>query len=465
MSGCFSDEPTTGLDSSTAYSVISLLKHLSFGRNSTFIITIHQPRFSIYRLFDRLHLLSQTGRTVYHGPADKTLDYFETLGYYCEEYCNPAEFLLDLVLDQTVSLTRQNSAVSSTNEDDPLSSRKVSRNRGDDGSLLMKDLNKSFRVSQFNQDLQQECEKILSTEGELISDSGAKFARSWFTQFYHLTVRNAKGLIVFPGKVLAPCLVAFLICAILGFLLWDWQYDNIGYQNIDGVIFFFEVVLVFANFECIHALLSEREIFTVESKNGYYRVSAYLAAKFAGDLIPRQGSKITVFVCCLYLFVQFKREVEAFAIFYSASILTCLASMALFTSVTSFSGRFAIAAALLPTIALIMVFTAGFFANIGTLPPLLESFRYVSIIWYSMSILTATQFTDVEFCDNQNLLIQNGTEVSPYLCVSGEYYLDLYGVNYSGLGYFGNFMGLLGFVVVLYILTYFSCLRASWMNK
>lgn len=47
----FLDEPTTGLDSFTATSVIEILRYLAeSGR--TIISTIHQPNSDIYEMFD-----------------------------------------------------------------------------------------------------------------------------------------------------------------------------------------------------------------------------------------------------------------------------------------------------------------------------------------------------------------------------------------------------------------------------
>lgn len=45
----------------------------------TIIMSIHQPRYSIYRLFDSLTLLVG-GKMVYHGPAPNALDYFANIG-------------------------------------------------------------------------------------------------------------------------------------------------------------------------------------------------------------------------------------------------------------------------------------------------------------------------------------------------------------------------------------------------
>ena len=43
------------------------------------VMSIHQPRYSIFKLFDTLTLLSQ-GRLIYHGQSSNSLTYFNTLG-------------------------------------------------------------------------------------------------------------------------------------------------------------------------------------------------------------------------------------------------------------------------------------------------------------------------------------------------------------------------------------------------
>ena len=42
-------------------------------------MSIHQPRYSIFKLFDTLTLLS-LGNMVYHGIANEALDYFNGIG-------------------------------------------------------------------------------------------------------------------------------------------------------------------------------------------------------------------------------------------------------------------------------------------------------------------------------------------------------------------------------------------------
>ena len=51
------------------------------------MMSIHQPRYSIFKLFDQLLLLSH-GETVYHGPAREALEYYTQCGgEYYSRYC------------------------------------------------------------------------------------------------------------------------------------------------------------------------------------------------------------------------------------------------------------------------------------------------------------------------------------------------------------------------------------------
>ncbi|CAH8853705.1 unnamed protein product [Trichobilharzia szidati] len=90
------DEPTTGLDAYTAGTVIQTLRRLA-DSGRTVVFSIHQPKYSIYRLFDRLTILSG-GQMIYHGPADKSpIVYFESCGYLIEGHNNPADFFMDIL--------------------------------------------------------------------------------------------------------------------------------------------------------------------------------------------------------------------------------------------------------------------------------------------------------------------------------------------------------------------------------
>lgn len=90
----FLDEPTTGLDATSAFQVVRTLKRLA-ARGRTVVATIHQPRSEIWGLFDRIVLLSG-GRPLYAGRVGGVLEHFKGLGWPLREHENPADFLVDL---------------------------------------------------------------------------------------------------------------------------------------------------------------------------------------------------------------------------------------------------------------------------------------------------------------------------------------------------------------------------------
>ncbi|KAK7028150.1 ATP-binding cassette transporter snq2 [Paramarasmius palmivorus] len=89
----FCDEPTTGLDATSAYHVISTLKSLA-SKGRTIICTIHQPRHDIFYLFDNILLLSK-GYPLFSGPTSEATDWFERLlpGSF-SKHLNPADYLI-----------------------------------------------------------------------------------------------------------------------------------------------------------------------------------------------------------------------------------------------------------------------------------------------------------------------------------------------------------------------------------
>eukprot|EP01125_Pyxidicula_operculata_P014266 TRINITY_DN4750_c0_g1_i2.p2 TRINITY_DN4750_c0_g1~~TRINITY_DN4750_c0_g1_i2.p2 ORF type:complete len:311 (-),score=56.49 TRINITY_DN4750_c0_g1_i2:3068-4000(-) len=91
----FLDEPTTGLDSFAAESVIRTLCNQA-RKGRTLVFTIHQPSPEVVAMFDNLLLLAH-GNTIYFGPQDKAVKYFGTIGYKCPPDEDPADFYLDLI--------------------------------------------------------------------------------------------------------------------------------------------------------------------------------------------------------------------------------------------------------------------------------------------------------------------------------------------------------------------------------
>lgn len=99
----FLDEPTTGLDSFTATSVMEILGDLARKDGRTVVSTIHQPNSDIFEMFDRLMLLAR-GKIIYFNEARLSVDYFSSINFQCPELSNPADYFMTMMSIESIEL-------------------------------------------------------------------------------------------------------------------------------------------------------------------------------------------------------------------------------------------------------------------------------------------------------------------------------------------------------------------------
>ncbi|KAH7840250.1 hypothetical protein Vadar_014729 [Vaccinium darrowii] len=92
------DEPTSGLDSSSSQLLLRALRREALvGVNICMVV--HQPSYTLFKMFDDLVLLAKGGLTVYHGPVRRVEEYFAGLGINVPERVNPPDHFIDVLED------------------------------------------------------------------------------------------------------------------------------------------------------------------------------------------------------------------------------------------------------------------------------------------------------------------------------------------------------------------------------
>uniref|UniRef100_A0A1J3IYZ1 ABC transporter G family member 24 n=1 Tax=Noccaea caerulescens TaxID=107243 RepID=A0A1J3IYZ1_NOCCA len=92
----FLDEPTSGLDSASSQLLLRALRHEAL-EGVNICMVVHQPSYTLFKMFNDLVLLAKGGLTVYHGSVNNVEKYFSGLGINVPERINPPDYYIDVL--------------------------------------------------------------------------------------------------------------------------------------------------------------------------------------------------------------------------------------------------------------------------------------------------------------------------------------------------------------------------------
>ncbi|CAL9700018.1 unnamed protein product [Knipowitschia caucasica] len=450
----FLDEPTSGLDASTANSVLLLLKRMA-GQGRTIIMSIHQPRYSIYRLFDTLTLLVN-GKLVYHGPAPSAMDYFANIGYQCEPHNNPADFFLDVINGD--STERAMIKLQDLDFEDLNSSRKS----------IEEHLVEEYRKSCYFSNTQCELECIVQEKkcrsGPLCHT--VNYNSPFFHQLHWVMKRTFQNLLLNPQTSVAQVTVHIFLALIVGAIFYSVKDDQSGIQNRMGALFFITTNQCFSTVSAAELFIVERKLFVHEYTSGYYRVSVYFLSKIFADMLMRTITSV-IFSGIVYFMIGLKRTLEAFLIFTLTVMLVAYTATAMTLAIAADQSVVALANILMTITFVFMMIFSGLLVNLPSIVDWLSWLKYLSIPRYGLAALEVNEFIGLKFCEEHFTETStngkmNCTMSTTDLKCRGEQYLEYLGIEYTAWGLWKNHVALITMMVIFLIITY---LKLRYMKK
>uniref|UniRef100_A0A8C1VET9 ATP-binding cassette, sub-family G (WHITE), member 2d n=1 Tax=Cyprinus carpio TaxID=7962 RepID=A0A8C1VET9_CYPCA len=445
----FLDEPTTGLDASTAYSVLLLLKRMA-GQGRTIIMSIHQPRYSIYRLFDSLTLLVN-GKQVYHGPTQDALDYFANIGYACEAHNNPADFFLDIINGSSAAICNlkcQQMPITRLASNFEFEVAAVSQQSIED-QLVEKYKNCSFARS-----LKAELERITRAKDNNIKAKchTITYNSSFFHQLRWVLWRTFWNLMLNPQTSVAQLAVTTLMAAIVGAIFYGVKDDQSGIQNRFGVLFFITTNQCFSTLSAAELFITERKLFIHEYTSGYYRVSVYFLSKILSDIITQRTVPTILFTCVVYFMIGLKPTVAAFFIFMLTVILVSCAAVSMTMAISADQSVVAVANIFMTISFIFMMIFSGLLVNLKSIMDWLSWLKYLSIPRYGLEALEINEFVGLKFCGNVSAVMSS--PAADILMCTGEQHLTFQGIDYSSWGLWHNHIALTLMTLIFLIIAY-----------
>ncbi|KAI4349131.1 hypothetical protein L6164_009766 [Bauhinia variegata] len=90
------DEPTTGLDSASSSLLLKALRREAL-EGVNICMVLHQPSYTLFRMFDDIIFLAKGGLVAYLGPVKKVEEYFAGIGIDVPDRVNPPDHFIDIL--------------------------------------------------------------------------------------------------------------------------------------------------------------------------------------------------------------------------------------------------------------------------------------------------------------------------------------------------------------------------------
>ena len=174
------------------------------------------------------------GKIVYHGSSGEVLPYFTGQGYQCDLHDNPADFVLDVLID-------------------------ASQNKND-----LKKLRKTYQQSSMHAKVITNINQQLNEDDRqsLISEQKVVMKRSFRREIYYISMRTLTNAVRNSALIMSQTSVAIMMGLLVGVVFYDMK-ETIrpGVPNRLGAIFFIVVSQVFSTVTALEPLPKKRALF------------------------------------------------------------------------------------------------------------------------------------------------------------------------------------------------------------
>ncbi|XP_053315372.1 ATP-binding cassette sub-family G member 5 isoform X2 [Spea bombifrons] len=376
------DEPTTGLDSMTASNIVLLLSELA-RKGRIVIISIHQPRSELFKVFNKIAIMS-CGELIFCGHPNEMIDFFDTCGYECPEHSNPFDFYVDLTSVDTRSKERELETYS-----------------------RVQSIVSAFKSSEhFQNTLDFFDNSKASKERQPIpfkrKESPNELCKLWV--LLRRTVRNLSrnkiGILMrLSQNLIFGLFIAFFLIRLNNDVLKGAVQDRIGiiYQCL-GATPYTGLLNAVALFPALRAISDQ------ESKDGLYQKWQILLAYIA-HILPFSILSVAIFSAFIYWTIGLYPEPIRFGCFFAINVVPHLMGELLTLAVLGVVNNPNIvnAGVTLLNIAGILV-GSGILRSLQEMPQVFQLLSYITYQKYACELLVVNEFYDLNFtCGGKNI--------------------------------------------------------------
>lgn len=435
------DNPIRGLDSSSAFDFLHMLKRLSREVGMTNVVSLYQASEAMYQeCFDKVVLLYE-GRLIYFGPVSRAKSYFESLGFQQLHRQTTPEFL---------------TAITSTNE------RRIRTDYTGPLCLDPDSLASCFRSSEIYTEVLDEIARYKSNIATPVAEAAFRQEVSRTVDRYRIFKSMTSSLhnqilvslqryfrLLWSDRIsfftiIALCVVNALLC---GSAFYDIPATATGSYVRSCAVFFPLIYFLLNALTEVKATVEARDILLKQQQLGMLHPVAYVMTETLGS-IPTAFLQTILFSCLYYFLVGLSKSAAQFWTF----------ELILFVYYCSYSALFRMLGAWAPSLSIGLLMsgcgTPLTLAWAGYGPPWPTMLRWSSWIRrispspYALEALMTNEFEGLQLHCTLDELIPAGPsfqDVAHHGCslpgaapgeitTSGSYYLkEVYDYHYDHL--------------------------------
>jgi ATP-binding cassette, subfamily G (WHITE), member 2 len=410
------DEPISGLDATTAYNVMRVLRGYADEGHSV-IATVHQPSVAIGSLFSKVLLLSE-GNVVWTGPVAAMEPYLTECGYPFPSGNNPWEFVLHLLMEGAVDADVEGGGerdwgVGREDRED-LPSRESASTTASGKSAAAGESPRDHLVRLWRERMEKVDGGALegsAKDGQGVF-SGARRAVAkrtrevlrrtpedetpkYATSFWSQTKTLAGRALIQKRSTLfeKPAITQMLITTSTSVFWWRLGKSERYLDDRTGALSFFAAFWSFTGaLISLHSFPPEKEVLNKDRSAGIYRLSAYYIGKMVVEF-PLDIIYPLIFSLISYFVIGLRLSVQQFLIYWTIISLTVLAASSVGLAASAAVMHAKWAQIITTGYLLWSMMLSGYYSDTRNQPAILRALRKVSAIRYSYEALLRNEFS------------------------------------------------------------------------
>ncbi|GLB03458.1 hypothetical protein AtubIFM57258_008038 [Aspergillus tubingensis] len=397
------DNPTRGLDSSSATEFVQFVTSTARDTGMSNIVTMYQVSETIYDCFDWVTVLYD-GRTIFCGKTDRAKEYFIRLGFECRDRQTTPDFLTS-VTSPADRLIRKDAAGIVPTDPDQLA---AAFRKSPEYLELRKEIEAYHtqvgKNSRLIQEFRDNVQQIRSRWVPKVAIAPNPLPKQiWITilRYYQLLWGDKRTFLT---------ILAFVVlnAVINGPAYYMAPKDETGSYEKSSALFFALIYFYLNALTEVVSTVKSRSILLKQAQYGFLHPSAFVIAQAIAD-IPIAFFQCLVFSCLYYFSIDLQRTASAFWIFV----------LIVFAHYTAVQSLFRMLGAWVPNISLALMMASSaipvglLYSGFGPTRPTQHRWgswlRRASPSPYALEALMGNEFTGINLTCSESEMVPYGS--------------------------------------------------------